>query len=181
MVNRSSCLIACMVLLSLVSVSPIQATLIGDTFDTTGSIHTESGIEIVESTAEVNLLESWTINVEASSIEIIRTAGAEEFGDGSNQAFAGLEWVDMPTGKITGFTLTTNVPDLIDSDIAFTDNNLTIDLGNTNWDANKGENTAVIQLQTSHTVSIPSTLIFFGLGFAGFVAWRYRAEKTETY
>ena len=55
MVNRSSCLIACMVLLSLVSVSPIQATLIGDKFDTDGSIHKEDDIEIEETTVEVNL------------------------------------------------------------------------------------------------------------------------------
>ena len=46
-------------------------------------------------------------------------------------------------------------------------------------DVSNNQQVLRLTVNQSTTVPIPSTLLIFGLGFAGFVAWRYRAEKID--
>ena len=93
--------------------------------------------------------------------------------------FEDLDWVGM-SGRINGLNEEFNsFPQGITP--TFTDDSITLNVALTSLNPNQQFSALYsIDAEEQSKVPIPSTLLFFGLGFAGFAAWRHWAEKIET-
>ena len=161
--------------------SPTHATLIGDSVDLTASGCGPCTEIVVEGGAPEFSFSGGTfsINVEESSFEVayVPPTGGTGFGFGNFLTLSSLNWVNDPTGIITGLTLTNNgVSGLSASNLSFTDNSVTVDLGSTGWGP---ADNILVDLQTFHPAAVPapSAMLLMGSGLVGLIAWRWRKER----
>jgi len=111
-----------------------------------------------------NLLD---IDIGGNTITLTKSTSNVGFGGAPSFSFNGFRFTDLndTIANFTSFSILsqTNVNNLSAANLSFTDNVLSIDLGNTGWNSLNGS-TATFMFAT---VSEPSIFALFGLGLVG--------------
>lgn len=171
-----------------VVVGPIgaQASLVGDNVTLNNVLGCNPcTADVVEGGAPEFFFQSdfISVNVEASSFTIALEppVGSVRFGFTQILTLSSLDWLNDPTGRITGLDITNNgVENLTESDFSFTDHSVMIDLGSTFWVRPNENDNVHVGLQTTHApVPTPSAMLLMGTGLLGLIGYRKWSSKNS--
>ena len=168
------------------AISPVQASLIGDSVDCdiipngafwncnpTSAIVTDPGAEFSLTLAIFG--EFFSIDIDESSIAMIYSmASGVDLTSGEFVTFSDLNWTDFP-GEISGFSLDIfGDMGITESDISFTADSIGINFNNTSWDPG---DSIVVNLETIHSAAVPEPSTILGILSVGGLSLGLKRKK----
>ena len=170
------------------SVTSVNASLVGDTVDAgvfrdTGVRVTGFGLDnpfaVAADDSDVKIYSDiFSLNMHGDGFSVDYSdsiTGTRGWSSGSSFRLFDLDWVNDPTGKITGLTIDTNISGWASTLAVFGDDFVTLNWGGLFWTADTYFDVA---LKTNHSVvPVPAAVWLFGTALIGLVGFSKRKSK----